>query len=112
MDKNHQALIAQLHQQLNHPDIVPRHCYRRNKVHYPLVCYINTLIGLLLSENHASVPIFIDRAIRHMTEFPATEESAAYYQLVDRYLDVVSSLMQARGHTLIGQLPSEYTADE
>lgn len=100
MDNTQHALIAQLHQQLNRLDIVPRHCYRRNKVHYTLVCYINNIIGLLLSENHELVPIFIERARHHMAEFPATEESATYYKVVEHYLQVVSYLMQELGHAL------------
>lgn len=101
MDTNRQhALIAQLHKQLNRLDIVPRHCYRRNKVHYTLVCYINNIIGLLLSENYELVPIFIERARIHMAEFPATEESATYYETVEHYLRIVTDLMQALGHVL------------
>ena len=54
--------IDEFHRKLNRRDIVPEECYRRNSLHYRLVCYINNIIGLYLSSDFDAVPIFINRA--------------------------------------------------
>jgi hypothetical protein len=33
--------IDRFHRQLNHSAIVPMGSYRRNSVHYPVICYVN-----------------------------------------------------------------------
>lgn len=88
--------LSTLHRQLNRSDIVPRHCYRRNKVHYELVCYINNIIGLLASDNLEVVPIFAGRALQHMNDIPANEESSKYYELANSYLRLIAKLLSER----------------
>ncbi|MEK8028837.1 hypothetical protein [Pseudaquabacterium rugosum] len=100
--------IFKLHSELNRADIVPRHCYRRNKVHYDLVCYINNIIGLLNSENLDVVPVFVGRALQHMNDFPAGEESATYYEHANRYLRLIGNLVSARGIPLGDTVPQSF----
>lgn len=102
--------IADHHTQLNCSDIVPPHCYRRNKVHYDLVSYVNNIIGLYLSKNYEVIPVFIGRAARHMEEFPAGPESMPYYQLASRYLELVAGYMVTQGISLDDFVPETLIA--
>lgn len=78
--------IESLHGILNHKSIMPRLAYRRNFAAYNLICYVNNMIGLYLSENYEVIPIFISRAHAHMKEFSAAVEAQPYYRLIGFYL--------------------------
>ena len=72
---------------LNSASSIPEHAFRRNSTSYPLVCYVNNITGLFLSQSFDAVPIFVARAIEHMAEFPPhTERLERYHQLVTSYL--------------------------
>ena len=58
--------IDGFHKTLDHRDIVPEGCYRRNNLHHRLICYINNIIGLYLSSDFDSIPIFISRAYKEV----------------------------------------------
>lgn len=78
--------LQQLQKCLNAPDVVPEQCYRMNSATYPLVCYINQLTGLFLSDNYPVIPIFLDRAYRALTDVPHARVSEAYRVLALDYL--------------------------
>ena len=80
------VVVEAFHGVLNGAALVPEHCYRRNKVSYLLVCYVNNIIGLFLSKNYEVIPVFIGRAAQHMAENPASPGSVAYYKVVTMYL--------------------------
>jgi hypothetical protein len=84
--KEERAKLKRFHALLNDPSLVPEQAYRRNMAIYPLVCYINNIIGLFLSKNYEVIPIFVGRALRHIEEYPSSPTSAPYYQLVSQYL--------------------------
>ena len=81
-----ELVMQQFHRCLNCRAYVPAKAYRRNSNLYPLVCYVNNLIGAALSENHEVIPVFVARAAEHMAQVPPSEEAAAYYALVTSYL--------------------------
>jgi hypothetical protein len=84
--KEERAKLKRFHALLNDPGLVPEQAYRRNASAYPLVCYVNNIIGLFLSKNYEVIPIFVSRALRHIEEHPSSLTSAPYYQLVSQYL--------------------------
>lgn len=84
--KESRFVIKQFHACLNSLDVIPEQAYRRNSGSYPLVCYINNVVGLFLSKNYEAIPIFVARAVEHMATFPPSAASAAYYVLAKRYL--------------------------
>jgi hypothetical protein len=88
----HQArsVVKAFHAVLNSPGLVPEQCYRRNKVSYALVCYVNNIIGLFLSKNYEVIPVFIARAAKHMAENPPSPGSKAYYAVTKSYLAQMS----------------------
>ena len=88
-------VVQAFHAVLNSPSLVPEQCYRRNKVSYPLVCYINNLIGLFLSKNYEVIPLFIARAATHMAENPPSLGSEAYYTVAERYLAQMSYFVRS-----------------
>jgi hypothetical protein len=86
--------LKRFHSALNDPNIVPEQSYRRNSIYYPLVCYVNNIIGLILSKNYEAIPIFIRRAIRHMENTPSSPTTSVYYELVLQYLKQVTYVLK------------------
>jgi hypothetical protein len=82
---SHNELIDDYHRQLNHPDLVPGQFYRRNHVHYALVCYINNIIGLYLCGRFDGIPLFLARAAHHL-EQDGMSMQEEYNLLVSAYL--------------------------
>ena len=68
---------------------LPERSLRRNSGDYPLICYINNVTALFLSENWEAVPIFVARAAEHMTARPADSRLQAYYALAAEYLSQI-----------------------
>jgi len=94
-----ELVIGQFHRCLNSSAYVPAKAYRRNSNIYPLVCYVNNIIGALLSENYEVVPVFVARAAEHMAKVPPCEETAGYCALVSGYLaQVVHHVQRASSH--------------
>jgi hypothetical protein len=103
-------LLTQYHQQLNHPLVVPGEWYRRNAIHYPLLCYINTIIGLYLSANLDLVPLFLDRAWQHVHENEGVLANTPYGQLLTAYLPLMAKYIlshQTLDPVARGLLPEE-----
>lgn len=84
--KESRSVIKQFHSCLNNSEVVPEQAYRRNSGSYPLVCHINNIVGLFLSKNYEVIPIFVARAAEHMTTYPPSAASSAYYELANCYL--------------------------
>lgn len=87
--KESRSIIKQFHTRLNSADLIPEQAFRRNSGAYPLVCYVNNIIGLFLSKNYEPIPIFVARAAEHMAAFPSSPTSSAYYITVNQYLSQV-----------------------
>ena len=79
--------IEHLQNTLNTHALLPDKALRRNSVLYELVCYVNNVIALNLSENHRPIGTFIERAETFMSE----NEGACpdYYQKVDEYFSLL-----------------------
>ena len=88
------AVLKAFHTVLNSSDIVPEQCYRMSKAHYPLVCYVNNILGLFLSKNYDVIPVFVGRAAKHMEDFPATPGASTYYAVVQKYLAQMAYFLQ------------------
>lgn len=84
--KESRSVIKQFHSCLNNSEAVPEQAYRRNSGSYPLVCYINNIVGLFLSKNYEVIPIFVARAAEHMAAHPPNAATTAYYELASCYL--------------------------
>jgi len=84
-----QALIRRFQVRLGSAETLPERSLRRNASVYPLVCYINNVTALVVSENWQAVPIFVARAVEHMAARPADGRTQAYYALATRYLSQV-----------------------
>ena len=70
---------------LNSPSWLPEAAYRRNSGIYPLVCYVNTVLGACLSENYVIAALSIARAADHMMRISPSAEEERYYALVAGY---------------------------
>lgn len=90
-------VLNAFHRCLNHSALVPPKAYRRNSNLYPLVGYVNTVVGALLSENYELVPLFVERAAEHMSQNPPLDEAVHYYSLVSSYLSHVVHFTGALG---------------
>jgi hypothetical protein len=77
--------LSRLHQILNSEDIVPGTAYRRNKVIFELVSYVNCLIGCVLSKRQDMIPLFTERCRVFMENHPAAPEHEKYYDAVRSY---------------------------
>ena len=84
-----QALIRKFQTKLASAEILPERSLRRNSSDYPLVCYLNNVTALFISENWEAVPIFVARAAEHMIARPADSRQQAYYALAGQYLGQV-----------------------
>jgi hypothetical protein len=77
--------LSRLHLLLNSEAVVPALSYRRNKVVYELVCYVNCLIGCVLSDRRDVMPVFVERCGEFIGSHPSPEH-AHYYSVVQDYL--------------------------
>jgi hypothetical protein len=77
--------LSRLHSLLNSKSVVPDIAYRRNKAVYELVCYVNCLIGCVLSDRGDAMPAFIRRSREFMDKHPP-EAYEQYYSVVRIYL--------------------------
>ena len=73
---------------LNSEAVVPGIAYRRNKLVYELVCYVNCLIGCVLSDRRDVMPSFIHRGREFMGSHILPEHES-YYSVVRSYLTEV-----------------------
>ncbi len=80
------------HARLNSTAYLPDGAYRRNTVVYPLICYVNCLMGCRISANLAGAVRFTDRIQKFVRQHPAPPGYELYYALVEEYLALLASL--------------------
>lgn len=85
----HDGTIEQFYRHLNSQQWLPETAYRRNSGLYPLVCYVNTVIGACLSSNHEIAALFVARAVDHMEHVQPRVNEEPYYALVAGYFSHV-----------------------
>ena len=108
--KEERAKLKQFHALLNSPDIVPEQAYRMSANLYPLVCYINNIIGLYLSKNYEVIPLFINRAYLHINKHPAQPAGIAYQTTAMLYLQHMAHVLKSYSsisHELLYELIAE-----
>jgi hypothetical protein len=91
--KMNKEAIEQLQKQLNRSGLLPESYYRRNHIHYPLICYVNNLTGLYLSSNYEGIPLFVNRAYDHLRKTKEKPLSEIYANLVMEYLSQIAKLV-------------------
>ena len=82
---------------LNSEENVPARGFRRNVSVYPLVCYVNNIIGCYLGKNVEPILVFISRAREHMNDEPPIDEWKGYYKRVYEYLNIIESHLKENG---------------
>jgi hypothetical protein len=111
---SHNELIDDYHRQLNHPDLVPGQFYRRNHVHYALVCYINNIIGLYLCGRFDGIPLFLARAAHHLEQHGMSTQEE-YNSLVSAYLRHMARFITAQPTISLeakGRIPLSLLTDD
>ena len=93
--KEERAKLKQFHLLLNSSGIVPEQAYRMSANLYPLVCYINIIIGLYLSKNYEVIPLFINRALLHINNHPAQPSGIAYQAAAMLYLQHMAHVLKS-----------------
>jgi hypothetical protein len=89
--------IEKYHKILNSKVILPNEFLARNSVFYPLVCYVNTIIGLYISENFDIIPIFIKRAYEFIRKVDnETTLQQKYKQTILDYLTLMADFINSR----------------
>ncbi len=89
--------IHDWHKKLNSKKYSPRFGFRRNASVYPLICYVNNIVGCFLSHHEAPIPVFIGRARTYMVDFPDIAGSPEYYKMVTSYLSAVENHLEEHG---------------
>ena len=114
MCKNLLQDLENFHMILNRKGTIPDSYYRRNHVFYPLVCYINTIIGLYLSSNFEAIPLFIKRASDHMEKYENAEINKEYYRLVMDYLFSMAKYLSIIDidRKIIELIPAKFTSHD
>jgi len=79
--------------QLNDKNNLPDKIYRRNHPDYPLICYINNILGTYVSLNFESLPLFISRAYYHIIDRKNHNGDKLYYELVMEYLIIITKFI-------------------
>jgi hypothetical protein len=72
---------------LNSPDYLPPIAYRRNAGIYELVCYVNCLVGALISENHDAISVFSRRIDEYLEKHTPGDEFEKYVSVVTSYVE-------------------------
>lgn len=85
----HDGTIEQFYRYLNSRQWLPEPAYRRNSGLYPLVCYVNTVIGASLSSNHEIAALFVARSVDYMEHVQPRVNEEPYYALVAGYFSHV-----------------------
>jgi hypothetical protein len=81
------------HNLLNSKDILPEGYLARNHTAYPLVCYVNIIIGLYHSRNYNPIPLFIKRAYEHIMMRKEISKDESYTKYIMEYLSVMANYM-------------------
>lgn len=93
--KEERAKLKQFHVLLNSPNIIPEQAYRMSANLYPLVCYINNVIGLYLSKNYEIIPLFISRALSHISNHPPQPAGITYQTTAMLYLKHMTHILKS-----------------
>jgi hypothetical protein len=78
--------LSRFHLILNSEGVVPALAYRRNKVIFELVSYVNCLMGCVLSQRRDVVPLWIRRCKLFLEQNPAQPDWEKYYGVVQNYI--------------------------
>ena len=62
--------FTEYHQLLNQKGSYPETYLRRNHIMFPLVCAINSIICFYISGNYEQIPLFVNRAYKHIIQYP------------------------------------------
>ena len=87
--------LSRLQSLLNREEILPATGYRRNKVIFELVTYVNCLIGCVLSERRDAVPLFVRRCRAFLKDNAPAGEFDSYYASVRSYIAQVEQAFGA-----------------
>ena len=87
--------LNRIQKDLNSKIHSPKKGYRRDKAIYELVCYVNNITGCYLSENLDPIKIFIERARVYIDDHDDDEANRDYYELVNRYLELMQEYLEA-----------------
>ena len=91
------AVLDGWHRRLNAVENVPPCGFRRNTAVYPLVCYVNNIIGCYLGRNAEPIVLFIQRGREHISQNLPTEEWRPYYELVSEYFKTMELHLKEHG---------------
>ena len=79
--------------ELNKRENIPKYCYRRNSIFYPLICYANNITGLLISNNLQDIPVFIMRAFKEIKILKDKGQDEKYFEICVDYLVEISKYL-------------------
>jgi len=96
MDEETTKKIESFHKLINSEKLVEGKWYRRNHSAYELVCYINNIVALYLSDNYESIPVFIDRAKKFLSCDKADFLNKEYRDQIAEYLMIMEREFAAR----------------
>ncbi len=85
--------IKKFHLCLNHENLVPEQCYRRNHRNYPMVSYVSQIAALFLSGNYEVIPIFIDRVVDELERNADQPVTTNYRAVVFNYLCQITNFL-------------------
>jgi hypothetical protein len=88
--------VDRFHKLLNADTVVDGKWYRMSHGGYRLVCYINNIVGLYVSQNYKAIPVFIERARRELNDENAPSLNLSYRELVLEYLALMDTLFPRR----------------
>ena len=83
--------IEKLHQLLNDPKIINEKLYRRNKVGYEFVSYINHIIACYYSKNYDVMVIFLRRATKFLNSDNKKYLNQKYLSIAESYINTIHS---------------------
>ena len=76
---------------INTPIFLPPKCYRRNSIYYTLLCYVNNITAIYISDNYEAIPIFINRARKELPRFKI--DNNEFYSLIEEYLNCMNEFL-------------------
>lgn len=95
--------LTKYHQLLNQEGSYPETYLRRNHIMYPLVCYINNIICLYVSDNYEPIPLFIRRANEHLIRFADYEGERDTKLLTRKYKNIASEYLSEMAKFMLSQ---------
>jgi len=93
--RNFELEIAEIQKQLNSEDVLPPQAYRRDKLNYSFVSYVNNVTGCYLSSNFKPIPVFIERALSSAEK--SGSDCAEYRKLALEYFSLIVAALASNG---------------